>query len=131
MTDLHTHRDADPALVGRVTSLRDGHAEASLRTSDVMRVDDHGLGHGSFVFGLLDYAAMVAVNDPNVVLGSADVRFILPVRVGQEIRAVADVVGEQGRKRVVAVAAAVDGARVAEGTLTAFVLANHVLSRGE
>jgi acyl-coenzyme A thioesterase PaaI-like protein len=44
-----------------------------------MAADQRGLVHGGFTFGLADYAAMVAVNDPNVVLGAAEVRFLAPV----------------------------------------------------
>jgi acyl-coenzyme A thioesterase PaaI-like protein len=49
-----------------------------------MAVDDRGLVHGGFVFGLADHAAMLAVNDPNVVLGAASTRFLKPVRVGED-----------------------------------------------
>jgi acyl-coenzyme A thioesterase PaaI-like protein len=49
-----------------------------------MVVDAHGLVHGGFVFGLADYAAMLAVNDPNVVLGAAEARFLKPVRRGDQ-----------------------------------------------
>lgn len=131
MTTLRTHHQADPELVGRIIDLKEGRAEAALMTTDVMRVDAAGLVHGSFVFGLIDLAAMVAVNDPNVVLGSADVRFVHPVRVGQEVQAVAEVIETQGKKRKLAVTAEVAGVRVAEGTLTAFVLPHHVLDAGE
>ena len=33
------------------------------------------------MFGAADYAAMLAVNDPNVVLGNAELRFVAPVEV--------------------------------------------------
>jgi len=47
-----------------------------------MVVDDHKLVHGGFIFGAADYAAMAAVNDPNVVLGSAEVSFLKPSKSG-------------------------------------------------
>ena len=92
-----------------------------------MPVDDRGLVHGGFVFGLVDYAAMLAVNDPNVVLGSADVRFLAPVEVGQEVLATADVVEEKGKKRTISGSARVQDREVLSGTMTAFVLEQHVL----
>ena len=84
--------------------------------------------HGGFVFGLADYAAMLAVNDPNVVLGAAEVRFTAPVKVGDEVVAAAKVIEEKGKKRVIEVSAKVGEAEVLAGTLTAFVLPEHVLA---
>ena len=68
-----------------------------------MVVDESGLIHGGFVFGLADYAAMVAVNDPNVVLGSADVKFMLPVKLGDELMAEASINTKEGTKAEVEV----------------------------
>ncbi len=92
-----------------------------------MAVDDRGLVHGGFVFGLVDHAAMVAVNDPNVVLGSSDVRFLAPVSVGDTVDATATVSEEKGKKRVLTVSAKVGDKEVLSGTMTAFVLDKHVL----
>jgi acyl-coenzyme A thioesterase PaaI-like protein len=63
-----------------------------------MAADDRGLVHGGFVFGLADHAAMLAVNDPFVVLGSAEVRFLRPVVVGERLVAEARVGEVAGRK---------------------------------
>ena len=67
-----------------------------------MAADDRGLVHGGFIFGMADYAAMVAVNDPLVVLGSAETKFLKPVQVGDTVEAVARVQSESGKKRIVA-----------------------------
>lgn len=122
-----THLRIDPALVGRVTSISDGAATAELVATAPMAADDRGLVHGSFTFGLADYAAMVAVNDPTVVLGGADCRFLAPVAVGQRMVAAATVEAVKGRKRTVSVSVTVDEAEVLSGTLTCFVLDQHVL----
>ena len=50
-----------------------------------MAADGSGLAHGGFIFGLADYAAMIAVNHPNVVLGAAEVRFLKPVVSGETV----------------------------------------------
>jgi acyl-coenzyme A thioesterase PaaI-like protein len=92
-----------------------------------MAADDRGLVHGGFVFGLADHAAMLAVNDPFVVLGSAEVRFTAPVRVGEEVVATATRAEQKGKKHVLEVRAAVGERTVLEGKLTAFVLERHVL----
>ena len=68
-----------------------------------MAADKSGLVHGGFVFGLGDYAAMLAVNHPNVVLGSADVKFLSPVQVGDTLEARASVQKVDGKKQVVEV----------------------------
>jgi acyl-coenzyme A thioesterase PaaI-like protein len=127
MDVVHTHLGIDRGLVGEVTAVAPGTATARLVTRPDMAADDRGLVHGGFVFGLADYAAMVAVNDPHVVLGAAEVRFTAPVRVGQEVVARAVVESESGRKRAVSVVATADGAEVLKGTFTTFVLDRHVL----
>jgi acyl-coenzyme A thioesterase PaaI-like protein len=123
----HTHLAIDKALVGTITSLGEGFAVGTLTATKAMAADDRGLVHGSFAFGLADYAAMVSVNDPHVVLGSAELRFLAPVTVGQTMTARAEVVEEKGKKRVVEVSVKVDDTEVLAGTLTGFVLAQHVL----
>ena len=122
-----THLGIHAGLVGAVTSIAPGAATVSLRATAEMSADDRGLVHGGFTFGLADYAAMCAVNDPNVVLGSAETRFLAPVVQGQEMIATATVSAEKGRKRSVAVSVAVDGSEVMSGTFTCFVLDQHVL----
>lgn len=64
-----------------------------------MAADEAGLVHGGFVFGLADYAAMLAVNHPHVVLGAAQVRFVKPVAVGDRLLAVADVLVRGDHRR--------------------------------
>ena len=125
--DARTHLDADPRLCGRPIELGEGCAQVALDTDESMAVDAQGLIHGGFVFGLADYAAMLAVNDPNVVLGAASTRFLSPVRRGDRVVADARVVGSRGKKREVQVAALVGDSKVFEGTFTCFVLEHHVL----
>ena len=127
--EARTHLDADPRLCGRPLDLAEGRAQVALDTIDSMVVDAQGLVHGGFVFGLADYAAMLAVNDPNVVLGAAATRFLKPVRRGDRVIATAEVVGAKGKKREVQVAALVGDSKVFEGTFTCFVLEHHVLER--
>ena len=104
-----------------------GSAEVELDTSDTMVVDAEGLVHGGFIFGLADYAAMLAVNDPNVVLGGAESRFLKPVQLGDRVVARAETVTTEGRKHQVRVQAAVGAKTVFVGTFTCYVLEQHVL----
>ncbi len=127
MSQPNTHLLTDPRLVGAVVSVGDAAATAELQTTANMAVDAQGLVHGGFVFGLADYAAMLAVNDPNVVLGGADVRFLKPVAAGALVRATAQVDVVKGRKHIVLTSASVGDVVVFEGTFTCFVLDEHVL----
>ncbi|MBV8202960.1 MAG: thioesterase [Acidobacteria bacterium] len=125
-----------------------GTARVGLTTVPEMAADAAGLVHGGFVFGLADHAAMLAVNHPNVVLGSAEVRFLLPVTVGERLVAEATLAETAGRKSRVRVevrratagaaaeaaeagtaagAAGEPGAAVLSGELVCFTLDRHVL----
>jgi len=128
MAEPATHLAISSRLVGEPLEIEDGTASAKLTTLPEMAADDAGLVHGGFVFGLADYAAMLAVNHPHVVLGTANVRFTAPVRAGEEVVARAAVVRTKGRKRELEVSASVGERVVLEGTLITFVLEEHVLS---
>ena len=124
---LDTHLEIDTSLCGKVIKLDDGYAEVLLHTTQKMRADKQGLVHGGFVFGAADYAAMSAVNDPFVVLGTSSCRFTAPVQVGDAVLCKAEVVEEKGKKRSVSVQAFVSEKLVFEGDFTTFVLEDHVL----
>jgi acyl-coenzyme A thioesterase PaaI-like protein len=123
----NTHPQIQRDLCGEPVALSEGAATVRLVTTAQMGTDERGLVHGGFVFGAVDYAAMLAVNDPNVVLGSAETRFLAPVKVGDEVIAVATRTSVSGRKHIVAVEAKVGETVVVSGTLTTFVLDRHVL----
>ena len=123
----NTHLDIDPELCGEPVELDEGFASVRFEATERMAVDERGLVHGGFVFGLADYAAMLAVNDPNVVLGSAEVRFKAPISVGEAVTAEANVTSRDGAKHVIEASATVGERTVFEGTFTAFVLDEHVL----
>lgn len=125
----NTHLGIDSALCGTPLELGAGKATARLATTERMAADDEGLVHGGFVFGLVDYAAMLAVNEPHVVLGSADVKLTAPVRVGDEVVATAERTEQKGKKHVLSVTASVGDTVVMTGSMTAFVLDRHVLDR--
>ncbi|MDB4990657.1 MAG: thioesterase superfamily domain protein [Myxococcaceae bacterium] len=123
----NTHLALSARLCGAPQALFAGGAEVELETSDEMRADERGLVHGGFIFGLADYAAMLAINEPNVVLGSAETRFLAPVVVGQRLRATARVLTVEGKRQRVEVHVARAEERVFEGTFVCFVPSQHVL----
>jgi acyl-coenzyme A thioesterase PaaI-like protein len=127
-TTPRTHLGIDRRLCGEPRRLAAGRAEVELATGPEMAADDHGLVHGGFVFGLADYAAMLAVNHPNVVLGAAETRFLAPAVVGERLTAEAVVKAEEGRRREVAVTVRRGADELFTGTFTCFVLGEHVLA---
>jgi acyl-coenzyme A thioesterase PaaI-like protein len=126
--DIRTHHAIDRELCGTPDAVAEGTATVSLATTLRMAVDDHGLVHGGFVFGLADHAAMLAVNEPTVVLGAAELRLLAPVRAGQRVVATATVVDPPGKKILVDVEARADEVVVLTGRLTCFVPPRHVLA---
>jgi uncharacterized protein (TIGR00369 family) len=125
--DIHTHHLIDQELCGQPVDLQPGYCRVTFTATDRMAADDKGLVHGGFVFGLADYAAMLAVNDPHVVLGAAALKFLKPVSVGDVLSAEARVSEVKGRKHVVAVQVSRNDETMLEGQLTCFVLDRHVL----
>jgi len=124
---LNTHLNIETSLCGKVIKLQEGYAEVLLYTTQQMTVDQQGLVHGGFIFAAADLAAMAAVNDPYVVLGSSSSKFTAPVRVGDVVLCKASVINEKGKKKVVEVQAYVSDTLVFEGSFTTFVLDTHVL----
>jgi len=126
-----THLSISEDLVGKVERIESGKfAQVSLTVDSRMRVDEKGLVHGGFTFGLADYSAMVAVNDPFVVLLSSQVRFLRPVVVGETLTARAQVDETEGKKRRVRCEVLNQGQeKVLEGEFLCLVLSQHVLEK--
>lgn len=125
--DVNTHLAINSALVGRVTAREEGAAQCVLEATQTMAADARGLVHGGFIFGLADYAAMVAINDPNVVLGKSEVKFLAPSKVGDTLEANAKIISQSGKKHQVEVDVSCNGRLIFQGTFTCFVLKTHVL----
>jgi acyl-coenzyme A thioesterase PaaI-like protein len=122
-----THDKIAAGLCGRPVELSPGRARVVLDTSPQMAADERGLVHGGFTFGLADYAAMLAVNEPTVVLASAETRFLGPVVSGDQLEAEAAVERSEGRKRWITVVVRRAGTPVLEGQFMAVVPDRHIL----
>ncbi len=123
----NTHLKINADLCGRVAEITEKGSKVILKVTPNMVVDEKGLTHGGFVFGLADYAAMVAVNHPNVVLGAASVKFLKPVKVGDSLIATATKQEASGKKQVIKVEVLRGEVLVFSGDFTCFVLEKHVL----
>ena len=125
-----THQKTSRKLIGEVISIQENKATVQLKILDEMLVDDYGLSHGGFTFGLADYAAMVAVNHPNVVLGKATVKFIKPTVKGDVLTAEANVIEIDNAKSIVSVTVLnQDKTLVFEGEFVCFSLDKHILEK--
>jgi uncharacterized protein (TIGR00369 family) len=125
--EIITHQAIDQILCGCPVRVEKGFSRVEFVATPQMTADDSGLVHGGFVFGLADYAAMIAVNHPNVVLGAADVKFLKPIIQGDQVIAEAHVEEIQGKKHWVAVSVTKQDEIIFQGMFTCFVLKNHVL----
>lgn len=124
---IDTHRHIDPTLCGKPLTVEGGNSQVELVTTPQMAADEQGLVHGGFIFGTADYAAMIAVNHPHVVLGASDVKFLKPVRVGETVMAQAKIQEVKGKKYWVSVSVTKADEEVFQGMFTCFVLDKHVL----
>ena len=127
--DVRTHAAIDHALCGTPVSVEPGRAVVEFETTVRMAADAAGLVHGGFVFGLADHAAMLAVNEPNVVLVSADSRFLRPVRPGERLRAEATVTTATPPRYAVTCTVSRNGEPVFEGHFNCHVTRRHVLAK--
>lgn len=124
---IKTHRKIDQSLSGIPLELSEGKSIVKLRTDERMIADEKGLIHGGFIFSLADYAAMLAVNEETVVLAKAEVKFIKPVKLSDEILAIAEVREVEGKKRKVYVEVKKGEEVVFSGEFLCVVPEKHVL----
>jgi uncharacterized protein (TIGR00369 family) len=125
---INTHYAINQELCGHPLHIEEGKSQIELITTRQMAADDSGLVHGGFIFGLADYAAMLAVNHPNVVLGAAETKFLKPVRVGEVVKAQAKIESTSGKKQTVSVRVDRSHEKVFEGKFTCFILDRHILA---
>jgi len=124
---IKTHEKINQNLCGEIIKMEEGYVELSLTTIAEMLADDVGLIHGGFIFGSADYAAMLAVNERNVVLVASDCQFLSPVKLHDVVEFVARVRHKEGRKRNVHVQAFVLDIKVFEGEFKTVITEKHIL----
>jgi len=124
---LTTHNSINQDLNGEILVIEQGYVEIRLTTTPEMVVDKLGLIHAGFIFSSADYAAMVAVNEKNVVLVASDCQFLSPVKLHDEVNFIARVRHKEGRKRNVNVVAYVHDIKIFEGEFKTVILEKHVL----
>jgi acyl-CoA thioesterase len=124
---IQTHERVNQDLNGEVIKMEIGFVEVRLVTTSEMVADDIGLIHSGFIFCAADYAAMLAVNERNVVLVASDCQFLSPVKFHDVVNVIAKVRHKEGRKRNVHVEAFVLDIKVFEGEFKTVITEKHVL----
>lgn len=127
VVEVKTHLRINKELSGEIAKIEVGHVELKLETTQDMLADDLGLIHGGFIFSAADYAVMLAVNEPNVVLVASECQFLAPVKLYDEVKVIAKVRHKEGRKRNVHVKAFVLEIKVFEGEFKTVITDKHVL----
>lgn len=126
--DIKTHQKIDQSYCGKPVELKENYAKVALTLTEKMMLDESGLIHGGFIFSMADYAAMLAINHPNVVLGGANVRFLVPVKKGDKLIAEAQLAREDGKKLIVDVNIVRENEVIFIGEFYCFTPEKHVLS---
>ncbi len=125
--EIKTHKKIDKSLCGIPVLVEEGRAVVRLKVDERMIADEKGLVHGGFIFGLADYCAMLTVNEPTVVLAGANVKFLKPVVLGDEIEAEGRLVESKGKKKKVEVEVKKGEELVFKGEFFCVVPEKHVL----
>jgi uncharacterized protein (TIGR00369 family) len=128
---LKTHIKINNKLSGDILDLSENYSKVRLKTISKMITDQSGLIHGGFIFSLADFASMIAINHPNVVLAGANVKFLKPVRKGDIINAEARVLRIEGKKNVVEVIVKKDTDVVFTGEFICFIPEKHILEKSD
>lgn len=127
----NTHQMVNEHFCGTPIELKDNFAQVKLQTTEEMIVDDTGLIHGGFIFGLADFCAMLTVNHPNVVLGGAEVQFLKPVKLNDTLIANGNLINMNGKAIHVKVEVLRKKELIFDGKFICFIPKNHVLRKDD
>lgn len=124
---LLTHTKIDQNICGKLIDLDVGAATVLLETTHQMGVDQYNLVHSGFVFSAAAFAAVAAMNDPNCIVIGADVKFLAPIEVGNEIVFNSKMLQKESKKREVLVTGSVLEIKVFEGLFYLVTFDKHIL----
>lgn len=124
---INTHLEINNSLCGDAKLIEEGKSRVTMTLTKEMKADEKGLIHGGFIFGLADYAAMVAVNHPNVVLASSSCKFLKPSVVGDNLVAQAKIESVEKNRYNILVDVTSDDSKIFSGEFLAVIPKKHVL----
>ncbi|MDD6056498.1 MAG: hypothetical protein PUB96_08175 [Helicobacteraceae bacterium] len=93
-----------------------------------MALDKNGLIHSGYLFSSAAYAALLAVNDANAIVIGAEVKFLAPIEVGNNVEFRAETLQEDTKKREVKVEGFVLDIKIFDAMIYVAVFDRHVLS---
>ena len=126
--ELNTHLKFNKKF-GQLIEINEDSAKVRLDATEDMAVDEEGLIHGGFTFGAADFCAMATVNEPYVVLVRSQCEFMAPVKVGDSVEFVSEVILKEKRKWEVKVVGTLNEIKVFEGHFGCVVLDKHVFKK--
>ena len=112
---------------GNLEELSKNYARVTLEITDKMKLDKLGLAHSGNIFSSASFAALAAINDPNAIMVSSEVRFLAPVEVGNIITFEAKAIQSETRKREIEVVGTILDIKIFEGTFSVAMFDTHVL----
>lgn len=113
---------------GSIKELKHGKASVMLETTSKMVMDKTGLIHSGNIFSSASYSALLAVNHPNAIVIGAEVKFLAPIELGNEITFRAQTLQEDTKKREVKVEGFVLDIKIFDAMFYIAVFDKHVLS---
>ena len=113
---------------GTLQELAFGESKVLFETNSKMLLDKTGLIHSGNIFSSAAYAALLAINEPNGVVIGAEVKFLAPIELGNEILFNAKALQEDTKKREVKVEGFVLDIKIFDAMFYVAVFDNNVLS---
>ena len=127
MRELKTHTKFQKKF-GRLIELKEDSAKVIFEAIEEMAVDEKGLINGGFTFGAAGFCAMATVNEPFVVLVRGQCEFMAPVKVGDVVEFVSEVLMKKKKKQEIKVIGYLNDIKVFEGVFGCVILDKHVLN---
>lgn len=113
---------------GMIKEQKYGKATVLLEATNKMVLDKQGLVHSGYLFSSAAYCALLAVNEPNGIMIGAEVKFLAPIELGNEVLFRAETLQEDTKKREVKVEGFVLDIKIFDGMFYVAVFEKHVLS---
>ena len=125
--ELKSHKKLRTSISGKIIFLEKGHSKTTLQTTKEMVVDDLGLIHSGFIFSGAEYAALVSINQENLVAIGSKCKFLAPAKEGDTIEFEAVAKFEDSRKREVKVTGHINDIKIFDGIFQIVILEQHIL----
>ncbi|EEO25757.1 hypothetical protein [Helicobacter winghamensis] len=113
---------------GVIKEQRYGKASVLLEVTNKMVLDKQGLVHSGYLFSSAAYCALLAVNEPNGIMIGAEVKFLAPIELSNEVLFRAETLQEDTKKREVKVEGFVLDIKIFDAIFYVAVFDKHVLS---